>query len=119
MLKWLKRVFRQVSIEVDERGARRLEDGVLVGQVVWDDLVGVDIVTTDAGPYLEDVFFVLHGKDGKGCVVPQEIAVANALLERLQKLPGFDNGKVIAAMSCAENARFVCWKKSPCPGASP
>jgi hypothetical protein len=119
MLQWLKRVFRQVSFEVDERGARRLEDGALIEQVVWDDLVGVDIVTTDAGPAVEDVFFVLHGKDGKGCVVPQDVAVAKALLERLQKLPDFDNGKVIEAMGSVGNARFVCWKKSPCPGASP
>ena len=111
MLTWLKRVFQRVSFEVDERGVRRLVDGGVVEQVAWDELVGVDIVTTDQGPYAEDVFFVLHGKDGNGAVVPQEIAVAERLLERLQKLPGFDNGKVIEAMGCSENARFVCWKK--------
>ena len=111
MLAWLKRVFQKVSFVVDEGGVRRLVDGNIAEQVAWDDLVGVDIVTTDQGPYVEDVFFVLHGKDGKGAVVPQEIAVAEKLLERLQTLPGFDNGKVIEAMSCSENARFVCWKK--------
>jgi len=68
-----------VSFEIDERGVRRLVDGRVVEQVAWDDLVGVDIVTIDQGPSVEDVFFVLHGKDGKGAVVPQEIAVAENL----------------------------------------
>jgi hypothetical protein len=111
MLAWLKRVFQRVSFEFDEQGGRRLVDGAVVEQVAWDDLIGVDIVTTDQGPAMEDVFFVLHGSDGKGAVVPQEIAVAEKLLDRLQTLPGFDNGKVIDAMGCSENARFVCWKK--------
>jgi hypothetical protein len=112
MLKWLQRVFRKVSFVVDERGVRRRLGDDIVEQVAWDDLVGVDIVTTDQGPVVEDVYFVLHGGDGKGCCVPQDVAVTNHLLERLEQLPGFDNGKVIEAMGCAENARFVCWKKA-------
>jgi hypothetical protein len=112
MFEWLKRFFQSGSFAppaffVDDWGVRRGDDE----KVAWDDLVGVDIVTTDEGPYAEDVFFVLHGKDGKGCVVPQEVAAARSLLERLQRLPGFDNGRLIEAMGCAENARFVCWKK--------
>jgi len=115
MLQWLKRVFQRVIFVVDDRGVQRLIDGKIVEQVAWDDLVGVDIITTDEGPYAEDVFFVLHGKDGNGVAVPQEVAVPKKLLERLQNLPGFDNGKVIDAMCCAENARFVCWKKPQTP----
>ena len=111
MFQWLKRIVPQVSFVVDDRGVQRLADGRVVEQLAWDDLVGVDIITTDQGPQREDVFFVLHGKDGKGVVVPQESAVPKKLLERLQDLPGFDNEKVIQAMGCSENARFVCWKK--------
>ena len=112
MLTWLKRAFQREHVVVDDRGVQRRRGDAIAEEVAWDDLVGVDIVTTDQGPYVEDVFFVLHGKDGKGCVVRQEDAVKAKLLDRLQSLPGFDNGKVIEAMCCAENARFVCWKKS-------
>ncbi len=114
MLQWLKRAFqpRQTRVVVDDWGVRRRSADDAVEEVAWNNLVEVDIVTTDQGPYLEDVFFVLHGSDGKGCVVPQELAVPAKLLERLQALPDFDNGKVIEAMACAENARFVCWKKA-------
>jgi hypothetical protein len=44
--------------------------------------------------------------------VPQGAAESGALLERLQRLPDFDNGKVIEAMGSTGNARFVCWKKA-------
>src|ERR1041384_6000918 len=110
MLQRLKRVFQQKQprIDVDDWGVTRWSDDIVVEDLAWNDLVGVDIVTTDQGPYLEDVFFVLHGTDGQGCVVPQELAMPAKLLERLQALPGFDNEKVIEAMGCAENARFVC-----------
>ena len=111
MFQWLKRIVPQVFFVVDDRGVQRLVDCRIVEQVAWDDLEGVDIITTDEGPRREDVFFVLHGKDGNGVVVPQETAVPKKLLERLQDLPGFDNEKVIQAMGCSENARFTCWKK--------
>jgi hypothetical protein len=111
MFEWLKRRFERDSFEVDDRGVRRRSRKGIVEEVSWPDLLGVDIVTTDQGPTVEDVFFVLHGKDDRGCAVPQDVAVKLKLLERLQSLPDFDNGKVIEAMGCAENARFVCWKK--------
>src|SRR5436190_1949269 len=96
MFQWLKRIVPQVFFVVDDRGVQRLVDGRIVEQVAWDDLEGVDIITTDEGPRREDVFFVLHGKDGNGVVVPQETAVPKKLLERLQDLPGFDGGAALA-----------------------
>jgi len=82
----------------------------LVEQVAWDDLQAVLIQTTADGPFGDDVFWVLVGQNG-GCVVPSEAQGADDLLERLQKLPGFDNEAVIAAMICTEEQRFLCWKK--------
>jgi len=32
------------------------------------------------------------------------------LLERLQCLPGFDNERVLLAMCCADNDRFLVWE---------
>jgi hypothetical protein len=100
-----------MHIVIDDRGVRRdLGDGSRE-ELEWRSLVEVQIVTTDEGPFVDDVFFLLVGADGKGCCVPQGAEGSGPLLERLQALPGFDNGQVIAAMGCSENARFVCWKK--------
>ena len=78
----------------------------------WDELYEVEIITTDEGPRQEDVFFLLIASDGKsGCAVPQSSEGSKQLLERLQKLPGFDNEAVISAMGSTSMARFVCWKR--------
>jgi hypothetical protein len=82
--------------------------------VRWEDLEEVGILTTDDGPMQEDVYFLLLAEGGKsGCVAPQSCEGTSQLLERLQKLPGFDNDAVIKAMVSASNARFVCWKRQP------
>ena len=82
-----------------------------VERVSWADLQKVEVVTTDEGPFVPDVFWILHGTDG-GCAVPQGATGDSELLERLQALPGFDNGAVIEAMSCASDRRFLCWQRS-------
>ena len=111
MFGFLKR--RQApATTIDDRGVRRVLGSGKIEAVEWKDLVEVQIVTTDEGPFVDDVFYLLIGANDTGCVVPQEDPQIGALLERLQALPGFDNGKVIEAMGCSENARFVCWKKS-------
>src|SRR5205809_669935 len=103
------------TVEIDDRGVRRhLADGTRE-QVAWDDLMEVWIVTTSDGPFAEDVFFVLVGRGDTGCVVPQGAAESGSLLERLQRLPGFDNEAVVRAMSSAEDARFVCWRRASPP----
>lgn len=78
--------------------------------MLWADLEEVAIVTTDDGPFADDVIWVLSGAGG-GCLVPSSANGAEALLARLQALPGFDNEAVIQAMGSVENARFVCWRK--------
>src|SRR5687768_13148939 len=113
MFDFLKRKPSPVpSLVIDDRGVRRdLGDGT-VEEVAWEDLVEVQIVTTDEGPFVDDVFFLLAGSGGKGVCVPQGAPGSEPLLGRLQTLPAFDNDAVIRAMGCSENARFVCWKKT-------
>jgi hypothetical protein len=95
----------------DEAVTRVRPDGV--EEVIrWDDLHEVGILTTDKGPWQEDVFFLLIASDGKsGCAVPQSSDGSKQLLKRLQQLPGFDNEAVIKAMGSTSNAKFVCWKR--------
>jgi hypothetical protein len=94
------------------------EDGVTVIQrervreeVRWEDLVRVEIVTTDRGPWDDDMFYVLTGADGRSVVVPSEAPTSGEVLARLQQLPGFDNQAVIDSASCTDNQRFLCWQR--------
>lgn len=81
-------------------------------RITWDDLQAVIVETTDAGPFAPDVFWILIGNSpASGCLIPQGATGDVALLERLQKLPGFDNGAFTEAMACAENEKFICWKR--------
>ena len=83
-------------------------------KVRWDDLRAVLVETNDTGPWGTDVFWMLVGRDAKsGCVVPQGASGEDELLARLQKLPGFDNEALIAAMSSTDNQRFLCWEAEP------
>jgi hypothetical protein len=98
-------------VVVDQVGVRRrLPDGRQEA-VGWDDLVEVAIRTTPEGPWREDVFFLLTGRDGGGVAVSQGEAVELGLLGWLQALPGFDNQRVVEAMTYAEDALFVCWRR--------
>ena len=97
-------------VEFDEEGVvRRLPDGGSE-RVRWEDLREVVIVTTDEGPFVDDVFWMLVGDHG-GCAVPSESTGFEALMGRLQRLPGFDNDAVIRAMMSTDNASFVCWRR--------
>jgi hypothetical protein len=94
-------------IRIDDTGVKReLCNGF--ESVRWGDLIGVAIMTTADGPFSEDFFWILVGADGKGCVVPGEHAAD--LLQRLQRLPGFDNQAVIDASTSTEEATFSCWR---------
>jgi hypothetical protein len=103
------------TIHIDDEGVRRELGNGKVEQVAWDDLLEVGVLTTSDGPFAEDVFFVLIGRDG-GCVVPHGAPESTALLARLQRLPGFDNEVLIRAMTSTEDARFVCWRRDPSTG---
>jgi hypothetical protein len=94
------------TLAFDPEGVRVLGWGEGNG-VLWAELVEVGIVTTGGGPFAEDVFWILLGANGGRCAVPGSIA--EPLLPRLQRLPGFDNLKVAVAMGSTEDASFRVW----------
>jgi len=100
----------QSMVSFDDESVTCRRPGGLVETVRWSDLRAVIIETTDQGPFVDDVFWILVGETS-GCVVPSEAEGMNRLLERLQRLPSFDNETLIAAMSSMENRRFLCWKR--------
>src|SRR5919108_1660513 len=108
-LNWLKRLRRRDSVEVDDVGVtRRLAEGG-VEMLAWSDLQEVGVMTTDEGPWAEDVFFVLVGPGCSGVLVPQGAEGSKALVDRLLQLPGFDERRLIEAMGSTSNRKFVCW----------
>lgn len=112
--RWLSRAFGSRAPErvtVDDGGVTREIPGELHEQVRWEDLERVTILTTDEGPFAEDFFFLLHGRDGTGCVVGNGRAVEVGLLDWLQrKLPGLDNLAVVRASGSTDNAEFTVWE---------
>jgi hypothetical protein len=82
-----------------------------VESLKWNDLKLVTIETTDEGPFVADVFWCLAGETS-GCVVPLGATGEEAMLERLQALPGFDNEQLIEAMASTSNQRFLLWRKA-------
>jgi hypothetical protein len=102
-------------IEIDDEGVTSWRPSG-VERVRWDDLVEIGIVTTDEGPFCEDLFWLLVAADGSGCVVGGEIAGQIGLLAALQRrFPDLDNQKVIEAACSVDDARFVCWRRERGP----
>jgi len=106
-------------VTIDDHGVTRT-DGELRESVAWDDLAWVRIFTTSAGPAVDDVFFALGAGNGKGCLVPLELATSSHLLEALQqRLPGLDNAAVAQAMGSTTEAVFTIWKRPDAAKAAP
>lgn len=101
-------------VQIDEVGVA-VETKAGVERVTWADLSKVRILTTNEGPWIEDVYFLLEARDGHRCAVPHEAAVRTRLLEELQsRLQGVRDDKVIEAMGCTDNNSFTIWER---PGA--
>jgi hypothetical protein len=117
LLDWLRkqcRPARPAAVSFDETAVCCERSDGLVESVQWSDLQEVYLLTTDAGPRMDDVFWVLSGT-ASGCVVPSEAVGAAELIARLQQLPGFDNRAVIDAMASMERRQFLCWQRGEAP----
>jgi hypothetical protein len=98
-------------VEFDEQELRRFMRNGTKESIRWDELHEIGIVTTDEGPWAEDVFWLFLNADrSKGCAVPNGADGFPALLERIQTLPGFNNEAVVQAMGSAENNQFLIWR---------
>ena len=83
--------------------------------VSWAALRQVVLQAVDSVP-VGDVFWLLIGDDGTGCVVPIDAEGSDELLARLQqRLPGFDNEAVAAMMGSLDGAAVV-WQRETTDG---
>lgn len=80
-------------------------------RVLWDELERVEILTPDEGPYREDFFFLLGGRDGAGVAVSNALAAKHDLVAILQRrLPGLDDKAIIDASGGTTRRRFLVWQ---------
>ncbi|PTX54924.1 hypothetical protein C8N43_3747 [Litoreibacter ponti] len=97
-------------VEVDERQITYFApyEG---GAVSINDLARVTILTTDKGPAVEDVHWLLEENGGGRLVIPNSAEGADQLFDALAPLKGVDFDTAIKAMGSTANASFVIWAK--------
>ncbi|MQA62852.1 MAG: hypothetical protein GEU86_15485 [Actinophytocola sp.] len=98
------------TVTVDDTGVRRVLADGSEESVTWEQLASVVIRVIPEGPWKEDVFLMLASTDGTGTAVPSGDPAADALIERLQTLPGFDNERFIEAMTTDADEAYVVWR---------
>lgn len=124
MLNWLSKLFRRrheaepqrrsaspVRVVLDEK-LISVDDGAgSITSIAWSNLGSVTVITTGAGPFEIDLFWILADKDGRASItVPMDASGEHALLKAMQaRLPGFDNMAVVEAMSSTDDGVFQIW----------
>lgn len=101
---------RLPKVVFDEDAVWTTVAGALRDRLSWAQLERIVIVTTDAGPYADDVHWILFG-GGDGCVFGSETEGAAALVDRLIGLPGFRHEEFIRAMGSVTGASFNVWER--------
>ena len=95
--------------QVDAQG--QLVGPGLPAGVDWDLLARIEIVTTDQGPFQDDVFWFFVNADGSACSIPGG-DVDSSVLDRVSALPGVHFEAIIQAMGSCEDARFLVWSRA-------
>jgi hypothetical protein len=80
--------------------------------IQMDHLDEIGIETTDQGPFIEDIFWII--KRGKLRLrIGEPHPNFKILMDRFGSLEGFDWEPFIEAMACTDNHYFMCWKRLP------
>lgn len=124
MLNWLLRLLRHPRDAAPKRAVSTpvrvthddklitVNDGAgTVVSIAWSDIGNISVLTTDAGPFEADLFWIMTDRDGRqSLIVPMGADGEPALLKSMQtRLAEFDNMAVVEAMSSTSNAVFQIW----------
>jgi hypothetical protein len=101
---------KKYIVEFDEKIIRCKKPDGSTEQVTWDEFHKLEIHTNSLGPFVDDVYFVLHGANN-GCYIPQGGTNVSELLEKLYKLPNFNSENFGKAMSFTDDNIFIIWEK--------
>ncbi len=99
------------------RIVRTLPDG-RTDSIRWEELREVVLVTTDAVPNAEGVYWMLVGRRG-GCGVGAGAVGMRQLQRRLEQMPRFNHSTVVRALASNQNGSHVCWRRNVAPPVSP
>jgi hypothetical protein len=124
MLSWFYKLFRHPHEALPQRRPTSpvrvthddkvitVDDGAGdVSSIAWADVGNVTVLTTDAGPFQIDLFWIVTDREGRrSMTIPMDATGEHALLKAMQvRLAGFDNMAVVEAMSSTDNGTFQIW----------
>lgn len=95
-------------VEVDERQITYLA-AFGGGIVSIDQLVRIEIETTDAGPLDSDLFWLLWTREGTALRIPGDAEGADALFDAFAPLQGLDYEAVIRTSGRTSTGRALVW----------
>ncbi len=80
---------------------------------LWAEVNKILIITTDEGPFVDDVFWVFQTAKG-GIIVPSETAVDNdkKIMDCAKYFPNFNWEIALKSVTSAKNAEFVVWEQA-------
>lgn len=100
------------KVSVDDGGATFTTADGTSARVAWNDLASVHIETVAGGLSADEVIWALGtGAEQPAFRVTQTTPGANAMIARLQQLPGFRYEPMINSMITTEATRFVVWER--------
>jgi hypothetical protein len=120
MLKWLRKLFQQpataprnsIEARITDSAIAVVKDGTVVQSVAKTDIAAINIVTTNAGPWADDVFFCFQINDAEDLVVSMDTEGSEAVSEYIFDLEGLDEETFIQAMGSTSNQTFAVWKRA-------
>lgn len=103
------------AIAVDEQGLKAIADEGELVAVAWDEVLKIGILTTDQGPFEDDLLwmFFYRDQDHVLAVPASALDAAPDFFDHLKRFPGLDYDKITEASSSTDFAKFVLWRKHP------
>lgn len=109
---WFRKKYIPERVECDnDKIVRYVPDGS-IESVEWSMLNEIRIITTDEGPWSEDIYWLFIGiNESEGCAVSNSAEGFSKLFDYFENLSGFKDDIVVKAMGCTTNASFTVWEK--------
>jgi len=98
------------TVKVDQDSITSRDYQGKIVEIDIKNIVEIKIITNDSGRGGTDLWWLIKDKE-KSMNVPGGATGEEAMLDRLQKIDGFNNKEVINAMSSVENKEFTLLKK--------
>lgn len=105
MIYWINHGRQRTALPITANGPLARKISVRV-----EDIKEIGVETTDTGPFVEDVFWLIN-RETDGLRIPQGSPVFEALMDYFGSLQGFDWKPFTEAMGCTNCRYFLCWRR--------